>query len=148
MIRVEKFKLLLQERIADYADKYKETGSQLIFGALQEARDTLEYVEKIFPDTGDFIIHGETFDVTGRVRETKPGELERTAKLAICIEMPNGDICHEEVKVTEGEARIIEGFRQALIRYKDRLIDVKTTDEDGHRYMSGTVRIVRMGELI
>ena len=145
MNRIKKFKSLLRERIADYQARYDATQDRLIFGALQEAKDTLDYIEKLFPERLDFDLIGPEIEVTGRTKEMNPGEFERTAKLGICIEQSDGSIHYENVEMKEYEARIIDGFRQALVKYKDRLIDIRHYEEDGNKFVAGTMYIVKVG---
>lgn len=148
MKRIEKFKTLLKERIADYQKRYDETKDRLIFGALQEAKDTLDYIEKTFPDAGNFHLLGPGYEVSGYAKEVTPGEFARTAKFGICIERRDGTIQHEEVEMEEDKARVIEGFHQALVKYYDRLIDIHRYEENGCKYIRGTMHIVKVGEIL
>lgn len=78
MNRIEKFKQLLKERIADYEAKYNESGDRMMFGAMNEAKDTLEYIEKVFPNGGDFELVGPEYGCVElrerSFRETSPGQ--------------------------------------------------------------------------
>lgn len=147
MNRIEKFKQLLKERIADYEAKYKESRDRMMFGAMNEAKDTLEYIEKVFPNGGDFELVGPEYEVCGVAREVVPGDFARTAKFGVLLERGD-ELYHEDIELKEYEARIIEGFHQALVKYKDKLIDITHYEQDGHQYVRGMMHIVKVDELL
>lgn len=130
MIRVEKFKLLLQERIADYAAKYKETGSQLIFGALQEAKDTLDYVEKQFPFLGgQYEIDKAKIKITVEVQKMFPGEASRKQRVVTMRDLGDGALRAEEHLVEEEKYFALESFFQFLVAERDNVL--KWNEKDG-----------------
>ena len=147
MNRIEKFKQLLKERIADYEAKYNESGDRMMFGAMNEAKDTLEYIEKVFPEGGNFELVGPEYEVRGIAKEVNPGDFARTAKFGVMIE--RGDMLYrEDIELKEYEERIIEGFHHAIVKHKDKLIDIVRYEKDGHEYVRGTMHIVKVNELL
>lgn len=123
MMRIEKFKQLLRERIADYASKYEETKNEMIFGALQEAKDTLEYVEKQFPFLdGQYLVDPAKVKVTVEVEGLEPGEKMRIRKVATMRDLGDGRIQAEEHLVEEWKYYMIESFFQFLVAERENVL--------------------------
>lgn len=124
MIRIEKFKSLLRERIADYESQYEKTGNKMIFGALQEAKDTLAYVESQFPEilSPRYPVPLNRVNIQVRVSEELPGEEHRKLKLGTMRQVGKETLMYEEHIVEESIAYILESFGSALIGERDKLV--------------------------
>lgn len=122
MMRIEKFKQLLRERIADYASKYDATKSEMIFGALQEAKDTLEYIEKTFPDISvNCDVEPSKVKVTVEVQRLYPEECSRMRKVGVAKEH-DGIIQYDELFVQEEKYMALESFFQFLCAERDNML--------------------------
>lgn len=116
MIRIEKFKQLLRERIAEYQASYDASKSQMMFGALQEAKDTLEYIEKQFPSIINGIsVKPQEVKVTVEVQALDEEGARRIRKVATKHITPEGNLLCEEHIMEEREYWIIESFFQFLV---------------------------------
>ena len=147
MNRIEKFKSLLRERITGYEAKYKESGDRMMFGALNEAKDTLEYIEKVFPDSGDFRLHGREFEVIGRVVERHPGDFSGFEKFGVYLEH-NGEVEEMLIPVEYDVAKIIEAFQQTLVYQIDKLISIERKKVGEVCQTTGIMYIYCKGELM
>lgn len=116
MIRIERFKQLLRERIAEYQASYDASKSQMMFGALQEAKDTLEYIEKQFPSIINGIsVKPQEVKVTVEVQALDEEGARRIRRVATNRITPEGNLLREEHIMEEQEYWIIESFFQFLV---------------------------------
>ncbi len=130
MIRIERFKQLLRERIAEYQASYDASKSQMMFGALQEAKDTLEYIEKQFPSIlGEISFEPQKVKVTVEVEKLKPQEAQSMRKVATMRELPGGALRRDEHIMEEYKYWIIESFFQFLVAERDSAIHWKESDD-------------------
>ena len=121
MIRIEKFKQLLRDRIADYQKRYDDNGDKMMFGALQEAKDTLEYIEKQFPSL--WAHYGaepqKVVEIKVNIRNLLPGELMSMQRVGVTTETDDGMLRYEEHLMEKWRFQIIESFFQFLVAERD-----------------------------
>lgn len=123
MIRIEKFKQLLRDRIADYESRYNATRDKMIFGALQEAKDTLEYIEKQFPFLGgQFEINPAKIKITVEVKELYPEETPRVQRVVTMRDLGDGRLQAEEHFVEEQKYFALESFFQFLVAEREHIL--------------------------
>ena len=123
MIRIEKFKQLLRERIADYESRYDATKDKLIFGALQEAKDTLEYIENQFPFLGARLpVQPSKIKISVSVEKLYPDEKPRIKKVATMRELEDGTVRTDEHSIEMEKYFVLESFYQFLIAERKRVI--------------------------
>lgn len=123
MIRIERFKQLLKERIADYQKRYDATQDRLVFGALQEAKDTLEYVEKQFPSLiSHYDANPQKVKIKVELSDLLPGEMVDERRVATARLIKDERYIIEEHIMEEWRFQIIETFFQFLVAERENVL--------------------------
>ena len=122
MIRMETFKRLLKERIADYQARYDASQDKMIFGALQEAKDTLEYVEKTFPElVPHHDANPQKVKINVELCGLLPGEMMSERRVATQRLFDGEYLITEEHLMEECRFLILESFFQFMVAERDNV---------------------------